>query len=351
MKKILLASTALVASAGFAAAEVKVGGDGYFGAGYGTYGDMGVFDTTVLDSNGNTEDRDYGFVYDLDIDFTISGESDSGLTFGGKGDLDDMGQGQSQGARGWEAELFVSGDFGTLRMGDISGGTEQVIGDLAGVGLTGLGDGNEFLFLLDATATNGPTARYDYTYEGLLLSFGMNDDEGYAIGVGYDGGIWNVGLGYESIKSGTTVTVVSDDSAFDASNIIVDSNGNPLGAAFTTTDDASQVIGTVGLAIAGFDLKATYGDLDFNEATVDGAKQYGVSAGYGFDAFSVAAFWRRVEVEGAGAVSDSDNDIYGLGVAYDLGGGLALEAGVAQFDYDNATEKLTVADFGISFDF
>lgn len=350
MKKILLASTALVASAGFAAAEVKVGGDGYFGAGYGTYGDDGVFNTTVLDSNGNTEDRDYGFVYDLDIDFTISGESDSGLTFGGKGDLDDMGQGQSQGARGWEAELFVSGDFGRLAMGDISGGTEQVIGDLHGVGLTGLGDANEFLFLLDATATNGPTARYDYAWEGLLLSFGMNDDEGYAIGAGYDGGIWNVGLGYESIKSGTDVVLVDNDSGFDASNFIVDSNGNPLGAGFTTTDDASQVIGAVGLSIAGFDLKAIYGDMDFDEATVEGAKQYGVSAGYGFDAFSVAAYWRRIEVENKGA-ADTDNDIYGLGAAYDLGGGLALKAGVAQFDYDNATEKLTVADFGISFDF
>lgn len=345
MKKILLASTALVASAGFAAAEVKVGGDGYYGAGYGTYGDDGVFMSTSS-SNG----RDYGFVYDLDIDFTASGETDSGLTFGGGGDLDDMGAGQSQGARGWEGSLFVSGDFGTLTMGDISGGTENVVGDLHGVGLTGLGDANESIFLLDATATNGPTARYDYAYEGLLLSFGMNDDEGYAIGVGYDGGIWSVGLGYESVQDGTAVTIVSDDSAFDASDIIVDSNGNPLGAGFTTTDDASQVIGQVGVSFAGVDLKAIYGDMDFNEPGVDGAKQYGISAGYGYDAFSVAAYWRRVEVDVVGG-SDTDNDIYGLGAAYDLGGGLALEAGIAQYDYDNATEKLLVADFGLSFDF
>lgn len=344
MKKILLASTALVVTAGIAAADVKVKGDAYYGVGYGTYDGKGVFNSTS-----STNPRDYGFIYDLDIDFTLSGETDSGLTFGAATDLDDNA-GASQGYRGFEGSVFVSGAFGTLTMGDINGGAETVTGDMDGVGLGGLGDYNEFTYLIDANATNGPVARYDYTYDSFKLSFGMTDDSNYSIGAGYNGGIWSVGIGYEAIQDGTLVSLTGDDSGFDIANIIVDSAGNPLGTSFTTTNDASQVIGTASVNLSGVVLTAGYGRFDFDEATVEGADQYGISAAYNVGAFGVSGFYKIQDIDVKGG-SDRTNNFYGVGASYDLGGGLALIGGVSVADLEDATSELTTADFGLKFKF
>ena len=62
MKKVLLASTALVASAGIAAADVSLSGSAELG---------------IIDDDTATQ-----FHTDIDVTFTMSGETDGGLTFG-----------------------------------------------------------------------------------------------------------------------------------------------------------------------------------------------------------------------------------------------------------------------------
>ncbi|QIE41104.1 porin [Rhodobacteraceae bacterium SC52] len=354
MKKILLASTALIASAGFASAEVVIGGDGYMGVAYGSNGDP-IFATTdksadELPAGSGDHFSNYGFVYDLDVDFKVSGTSDSGLTFGASGDFDDLGK--SQGARGWDNSIFISGDFGTLTMGDVSAGAENVIGDLAGVGLSGLGDFNENIFLLGAGAQPaGPVARYDYAISGLTLSLGLTDDAGYNIGAGYATDLFSVGAAYESVADGAVVTI------FD-----IDALGSTGSTQLTAVapDGASQVIGAASVTFANVTLKGTYGRIDVDGTGVDTVDQYGVSAAAAFGAASVSAYYRQIDVDYKSTSTTLDNtiDAYGLGVAYDLGGGLALEAGVAQADADytlgtNTKNKdaLVVADFGVSIDF
>lgn len=354
MKKILLASTALIVSAGFASAEVVIGGDGYMGVAYGNLKD-GIFATT---DTGATETApgsgeyvsEYSFVYDLDVDFKVSGTSDSGLTFGASGDFDDLGK--SQGARGFDNSIFISGDFGTITMGDVNGAAEQVIGDLSGVGLTGLGDFNENIFLLGAGAQPaGPLARYDYSVSGITLSLGLSDDSGYAIGAGYGTDLFNVGLAYESVADGASVKL------FD-----IDALGSSGRSTLTVTapNGASQIIGAASVTFSGVTLKGVYGQVDVDGTQVDQGDQYGVSASAGFGAATVKAYYRAVEVDYKAASNIKDNKLqaYGLGVEYDLGGGLALEAGVAQAEQDylvgtnnSDTETLTVADFGISINF
>ncbi|WP_238547922.1 porin [Meridianimarinicoccus roseus] len=346
MKKILLASTALIVSAGFASAEVVIGGDGYMGVAYGDNGNP-IFATTdtsadqVPAGSGNNFSN-YSFVYDLDVDFKASGTSDSGLTFGAAGDFDDLGA--SQGARGWDNSIFISGDFGTLTMGDIDGAAENVIGDLAGVGLSGLGDFNENIFLIGAGAQPaGPVARYDYAISGLTLSLGLSDDSGYNIGASYATDLFSVGLAYEDVADGATVTL------FD-----IDALGSTGSTAITATapNGASQIIGAASVTFANVTLKGVYGQIDVDGTTVDTFDQYGVSAAAAFGAASVSAFYRAVTTDfKVAGTPDNDFEAYGLGVAYDLGGGLALEAGVAQADSDRAANALTVADFGVSIDF
>ena len=349
MKKILLASTALIASAGFAAAEVVVGGDGYFGAALSTYDGEGFFETR------NGELSTYVFVYDLDFDFTATGTSDSGLTFGASADVDDIGQGQSQGPLGYEGEMFVSGDFGTLTMGDVDGAAELVVGDLAGVGLTGLGDLNEMIYLVDGNAQpdGSPLALYEYTVEGLTLGLGVTDDKSWTIGAGYETDMWSVGIGYESVKDGAAITIYQPGTfapTVDAQGNIVLGSSGIGGISINTPDDAHQTIGQASVTFAGVTLKGAYGLIDLENA--GDMAQYGISASYGMDAITLTGFWRGTEFDFDNSnINDQTNNFFGLGLAYDLGGGLAIETGVTQADYDFLDSNVVIADFGLSFNF
>jgi outer membrane protein OmpU len=353
MKKILLASTALIASAGMAAAqaEVVIGGDGYMGVAYGAYDGDGIFTTTdtsadvrVIDGE-NVNVSEYSFIYDLDVDFSVSGTTDSGLTFGAAGDFDDLAAGQ--GARGWDNSIFISGDFGTITMGDTNGAAEQVIGDLAGVGLSGLGDLNETAFLVTANAQPaGPVARYDYSVSGITLSLGLNDDAGYSVGAGYATDLFSVGLAYEAVQEGASVTLIDPSSTF-----IRTSDGASNALATNVGEDTTHIIGQATVNFAGATLKGIYGRAD--QDNVGSLDQYGVSGTYGFGAASVSAYWRQLDTDPDMGESVTVS-FYGLGAAYDLGGGLALEAGVAQYDIDElsaASGNTVVADFGVSINF
>ena len=83
MEKFLLASTALVASATFAFAEVNVSGTAEMGV-------FGASEDLFNDDNDDIEDADLQFHTDIDVIFTMAGETDQGLAFGAEVDLDDV---------------------------------------------------------------------------------------------------------------------------------------------------------------------------------------------------------------------------------------------------------------------
>ena len=102
MKKILLATTVLGMTAGFAAADVSVSGDAR----------MGVVST----------DGDSVFSSRMRIKFSGSGTTDGGLSFGGSFRAND-----AQGAKaGTAGSVFISGAFGKISMGDVDGGDDGV---------------------------------------------------------------------------------------------------------------------------------------------------------------------------------------------------------------------------------
>ncbi len=304
MKKILLASSALVLVAGVAAAEVTVSGDGRMGILY------GEDDFTNRNTN---EDKDYAFTSRIRISFNASGESDGGLVFGGSVRADNYEDDQA--TNGQEGSVFVSGTYGRLAMGDVDGGAESVVGDLAGVGLTGLGDNNETFYLFGA---GDPNALYQYTTGPLSLALGIGDDEEYSVGIGYDGGTYSVGIGYEGVPAGF-------DLPFD------------LGDA---DDDAQHLAAAASVTFQMVTLKGLYGRLDTG---TDDINQYGVSVDASFGPASASAYYRNIELDDDDA---DDQDFYGVGVEYDLGGGAALAAGLV-----DGEEIDTTADFGIKFAF
>lgn len=305
MKKVLLASTALVLSAGVAAAEVTVGGDGRMGI-------VNNFDA----------DNTLGFTSRIRIAFTASGETDGGLAFGGSIRADNA----SGGNAGTAGSVFISGDFGRLSMGDVAGAPEAAVGDVSGVGLTGLGDRNEMTYLSNSNATARSAMRYDYTFGDFGVHVSADnpvaypntasirtENETYGVAVTYSGDLFSAGLGYET-RDGE----------------------RPSTGDFAVSGD--HIIGGVSVEFAGATIKGIYGMADLDG--LDEFDQYGISVDYGFDATTLTAFY-------TGGDEELKNEAFGLGVSYDLGGGASVKAGYVQ----DETIDEDAFDFGVSMSF
>lgn len=298
MKKILLATSILAATTGYAAAEVAVSGTGR----------MGI----VYDGN------DVQFSSRARVIFDLSAESDNGLSFGASFRADQAGGANGNTDMG-AGTVWVSGGFGKLAMGDVVSAGEAALGDLSGVGYTGLGDFSDIPYINgdDGNDFDGTGALYSYSAGAIGFHVGVTDgsdndpttvdaDASYSIGASYGTDAYSVALAYLSGAPGNDT----------AEEIILGGSGN-IGAA---------------------KVKAYYAD--FKNTAIE--KSFGLSVDYGMDATTLTAFVRRDDFGVAG-----DVDTFGLGVAYDLGGGAALKAGVV--DSDALAD--TVADLGITMSF
>lgn len=293
MKKVLLGTSALLLTTSIAWAEVSVGGDGRMGIVGG-----GTDDTTTT----GVDETDLNFTSRIRISFSASGETDGGLTFGGSIRADNS----VGGAAGTAGSVFAEGAFGKISFGDVSGAPEAAVGDVSGVGLTGLADYNEMTYLSNS---NRPAVRYDYVTGSLGFHVSADNpgattgDEAFGVAVTYGMGDISFGLGYED-------------------------NGT-----------ADHIIGGVSAGFGDATVKAIYGSADLG-AGVD-FDQYGLSLDYVFGAATATAFF--VSKDTAGVAVDS----MGVGMAYDLGGGASLKAGYVDSDADTDGRY----DFGLSMSF
>lgn len=370
MKKLLFASTALVASTTFAMADVDLSGSA----------EMGIFGGE--DSDGSEIDTQ--FHTDIDVTFSLSGETDAGLTFGASVDLDEEigdnnaidGGGESGATRNdaddGGATIFVSGSLGTLTMGDTDGAfdfalTEAIIG-------ASLRDDNEHLGYngnagLDGTY-DGQVARYDYSFGdfAVALSAEIDDDPDeplaefddlevdadqiaaflstqgreisndtvLGVGLRYNGEFgglsFGAGLGYQRAGASTVESVETD------------SDGNITDIEFNDENDA-DIIG-VSLDVTmdnGIQAIINYSDLD----GYDGNDTHlGLAIGYEFGALLVAANYGEFELADDGG----DDKGYSLIANYDLGGGAELQAGYGVNDPAEG-EKFDTYSFGIAMSF
>ena len=327
MKKVLFATTALVLSAGFASAEVAVSGDGR----------MGV----IYDGN------DAQFSSRARVKFTLTGESDAGLSFGGSFRTDhesDYTAGNTgserSAARGTAGAVWISGTYGKLSMGDVVGAAEAAIGDLPEIGYTEgefAGDIEEISFLVGdgANEDQGPTILYEYTVNNISFYASATDGSNVA-------GPGVVGRSDVFDLDGNQV-----DTADTAWSVAAKYEGSNFWAALSYSDNGDD--SEIGLAAEGkfnnFAIKGVYMDYSIDSIADADAKTYGLGATYQMDAIAVKGFWRRDELEVAGF--DEEYDSFGIGADYDLGGGAVLAGGIIDTDYLDDT----VADFGIKFSF
>ena len=391
MKQILLASTALVAFAGAAAAEVAISGSGRMGMVY----DKSILNDNIVIVNGDAKrTSDAGFRFDsrVRVAFTLTQETDAGVTFGGSVRADNA----SAGNNGKGGSVFMSGAFGKISMGDVDGAAESAVGNLSGVGYTGLGDFNEAFYLqqgnsdLDSneelSAFALPAALYEYTTGAASFYFSIgnpggigigsdafNENEGgvnvgnyevsdtvvdqaYGIGAKYSVDNYSFGVGYESIDISGILTDFGADGVKGAVKRTAGPDGldNTADDTFAAASDDTEsefnntldnwILG--GSATwGGFTVKAQYGEGSGDNLELT---QYGISGDYTFDAYTVTAFWRSVEVKTLDDVSARDYQPFGLGVSYDLGGGASVAAGVVDPDILGEDYR---ADVGVNFNF
>ncbi|MBR3369257.1 MAG: porin [Rhodobacteraceae bacterium] len=363
MKKLLLASTALVMTAGAAAAQVNLSGEARMGIAY----DNGIANGTVASPNNTAKLQ---FTSRIRVTFSMSGETDSGLAFGAsiRGDQFAAGNAGNTGMTG--GTVFIDGAFGRLTFGDTAGAARAAVGDLYAVGLTGVGDLHEMGYLDRTYSVGGYTSvnrrtavLYQYTLDnfsfyaslgqqrrttgvvgGVFTNTARNTDELAAIGVKYSIDGFTLSAGYEMSEGKFTNTAApATNNKISASHLII--GAEYAMDNFKVKAIAGQVGGDLG----------TYLGNDANSRRT----QYGLSVSGEFDATTVTAFVNR-------GFRSTD---YGIGASYDLGGGAKLVGGVSRqgsagaqaavagaggvgaFPAAAARSTRTRADLGLNFSF
>ena len=338
MKKVLFATTALVMSmtAGVAVAEVAVTGDARMG----------------LIHDGN----DAQFSSRARVKFTLTGESDAGLSFGASFRADNADDDAKNGTSG---SVWISGTYGKLEMGDTVSATEAAIGDLYEVGYTQGGfayDIEEISYLTGdgANTDQGPNILYSYTMDRFSVYASASDGQDTA---------WPTTVGADQDDD---LDAWSDDVAYSVA-AKYDAGNWWASIGYAKHGDAKEVALGAGATFNQFTVKGVY--VDYKDRTLiwldssdgnfadtairlgDGYEQdktYGLSGEYAMDAITIGGFWRRDEYKtDMVGFDDEKMDSFGIGAEYDLGGGAILAGGIIDTDYLDDT----VADLGVRFTF
>ena len=295
MKKILFATTALVASAGFASAEIKLSG----------MGEIGIV-------GGDAYGNETQLWTDVDVTFSMTGEADNGLAFGAKVDLDENGAfaGTTQGGE----TLFIAyGNF-RLEMGDTDGALDAALTEI-GIGSsiddahtahTGF-NGNS---ALDGTY-DGQIARFQYTASSFTGHLSVEIDDS---GVGDP--VWGLGVAYNADLGGTALGI---------------------GLGYQTTDVNGSTAGG-GIDVWGVSLSAKMANgiqaivnyMEGDYGTANNMTYWGVGLGYSMNALTIGVNYG--EYGDIAGVAGADTSGFGLAVDYDLGGGLQAQLGYGQSD-------------------
>lgn len=326
MKKVLFATTALVATAGMAAAEVTLSGSGRFGIVYNSQKAFGA------DLPGNRQKTKIEKRMTINIDG--SGATDGGLEFGGRIRLR-SDEGEAASAQS-SANIWMGNDMFRVTVGNTDGALLNRVGYYQGsVGLTGLHWANVSFnigtntFYLDSFSSRGggmaDVVRLDFNVGGFGVSISTdqttngfngaatagNED---AIAVSYNFGDWTVAAGYAK-NANNSVTAAGERDAFSLS-----------------------AVGSIG----DFGVGLGYTDLEMAGAKVT------LSGSYSFGDTTVTAFVANTSEDTVGSAgigaAGSDTE-YGIGFTHSLGG--ATLAGGVSRNY----AKNVMADLGVRFSF
>ncbi len=343
MKKVLFATTALIATAGMAAAELNISGYGRFGLTYDSGGPNAALEGTGgYPSNGN--DRAVNgvsktnIISRLRLQFDYSTETDSGVEIGGRMRAEADNDNNAPQVMLWSAPRFyVSYGGFTVGVGNINGAFEYMPGTYletraAGAGLDGaqfvshIGNVNDEYFNWDyydsdGNVTNGVEAMYSAGGFGAHLSYSTNVGavamDRIAANVSYTFGDWTVALAHQS----------SDNAWEDKTAVSLSGDLGQFGVRVAYADN--EGIGKLGL----------YGNVEL------GAASKLVAWVTDEDAVSAAdvAAGRNDNRDSIATSNGQEGTSFGINYSYDLGGGASFETGYRRGSNDNNTFQAGVA--------
>ena len=320
MKKVLLASTALIGFAGMAAADVTLSGSGRFGL--------------VYNDDGTTSDTNLSYRLRFNID--ASTETDSGVKFGGRirlqydmngdgtGDVVDTGEGAAEVNA---AMLYAETGGFRFEIGNSNTAFDSLAtlynAELGFIGTT-LGSYNPFGY---GSYSSWPFAPNQTNRVGLFVSYSVGD----------------VVARVSHLDADQTGPSVLEDET----GVSLDYTAGAYKLGFGYVQNANGVADT--------DLYALLGEYAMNDATNIGLQFIGENT-TGFDTTTLTLYGNHTLASGLGLGAflsgvDTDNPAYvndyaiGLGASYDIGG--ATIAGTIQQGFFDET----YADLGISFSF
>jgi len=354
MKKVLFATTALVASAGIAAADITLSGSAQMGI---KGGDR--YYKEVKDQSGEltrVPNDKAQFHTDFTLEFVGSGETENGLTFGFNVELDagttetshqkwkdENGEIRTRGLDVDNEFVFISGAFGTLTLGEIDGAFDRVMKEVNLAGGSIADDETEH------AGFNGNSG-FDGSHDDQILRYD------YAFGdFGFSVSYEQAGINGASVKQddniGVGVSYTTNVNGVDLYTSLAYQEGSRLFKAEDGGND-KYVNGNVwGLSLAadfgnGFQAGLNYSSYDFKSTDIGGAPvdadydHYAIGIAYEIDAWTFAANWGKYNYKDA-----PNEDGYGLVVNYDLGGGAVIQAG-----YGNG-ESIESWSFGVAMSF
>ncbi|KAA0917715.1 porin [Aquicoccus porphyridii] len=305
MKKILFATTALVASAGVVAADVSFSGYGRFGA-------------ISIDNPTPTPDVE-GIYTRIRLQIDMTTEADNGLTFGARlrhQATSVNGAGYGGGFNG--ARFFARAGGLEIGVGNTFGAIEFMPGvymstQSADIGLSGLG----FHSLVTNTAQKGYFNWDAYSSggvgrDGVEVMYSAGDFGGH-LSYSNTGGVERTGLHVRYAFNDWTVALGYQDSSL-------------------ATED--KIVLTVGGNVGPAKLGLAYADND-------GIGKFALTAGVEVGAAT------RVDAYISSEDGAAGGEAYGLGVSHSLGGGASLEGGFTRNDITD----VNAVDLGIRFNF
>jgi outer membrane protein OmpU len=257
MKKLLIASTALVATAGMAAADITI--TGHAAAGF----HSGLDDVTTTTTDSGTDGLDVdvaadGVYSNAGVDFTMTGATDNGISFSASVNIDageeiDSGDFEYDGTDGGTAGLgavSMSGAFGTLTFDNngidnlYSDATTHDVSYATTIGAIGLTVG------YDVTGgANATSASATYTAGGMAFTLNASEAAG---GMSTDLAV--------SYALNDTVTITADtDSAAGGASVQTIGASTTLNGVSVSVSSANNSTWDVDLGYTAGGFALTYG--------------------------------------------------------------------------------------------
>lgn len=326
MKKVLFATTALIATAGMAAADVKIGGYGRFGIDYNDANDRAV--------NGRPQTT---ITSRLRFQFDVSTETDGGVTLGARARAQIESRDNIPGGGAFNGARFYASYGGfSVGVGNIIGAIENTPGMYLETRTAGTGiDGAGFVSLV--SNVNNEYFNWDaYSSAGV----GVNGVE-----VLYSSGGFNGHISYSTRNGAVAVdrTAANVSYTFGDWTAAVGVQGSDIMWEDKVLVTLSGDLGQYGIRLAyadndGISKWGLYGNMDIGAASnllvwvtdEDAVSAADVLAG------------RNDNRDGVVGSNNQEGTSYGIHYSYDLGGGASFEAGWREASNDNTTVQAGV---------